>query len=549
MEALSTLGHFLLTVVVGMLVLTVLVYVHELGHYLVAKACGMRVKAFAIFMGGVLQTDLKPWLPSPMAPVNRVWAAFAVSLVAAVVGAVANVQPLYIAGLAGAGIAVPLWAMLRLAALYHVPPARVFGTLMKAVVVAVVVLAFGTKLRGVDLSMVVGVLSGATLVALAFTYYLPVQMRQEDDDRQGYGQIEVHKPELGSVDKVPVRYRPVWHRNSKDGTEFSLLLLPLGGFALIEGMHPKADGSEVGIEGGFYSKSPIKRLATLFAGPLFSVLFGFVVLVGLYSTAGKEVADTRPIVSAVGEDSGADKAGIKPGDEILTIEGAPVKDFHHLTQLMRDRWVEKDGKNEPLPTRVEYRRDGKTVVTTVVPTVDKEPQPLRDENMEPLEERAIQARLGVLAGTRFESLAFGEALSEAATAPVAMVKGIAGIFLRPSTAAENVGGPTMMAKVTSAAVKEGPYYVFWYAAVLSISLGVMNLLPIVPLDGGQMVVAFVELLRGGRRLSIVVQNRLANSGLALIVLMMLAVFAVDLGRSAEANQKAAEKATEAPAKP
>jgi regulator of sigma E protease len=124
--------------------------------------------------------------------------------------------------------------------------------------------------------------------------------------------------------------------------------------------------------------------------------------------------------------------------------------------------------------------------------------------------------------------------------PVRMVGGLIGMVIRPSTAAENVAGPTAMAKVTSAAVKEGPYYVVWLAAVLSISLGVMNLLPIVPLDGGQMVVAFVELLRGGRRLSIVVQNRLANAGLALLALMMLAVFAVDLGRSAEANQKAAE---------
>lgn len=533
MEALSTLGHFLLTLVVGMFVLTVLVYVHELGHYLVAKRCGMGVKAFAIFMGGVLQTDLKPYLPKPLAPVKLVWAAFAAGVALAMSGALMGVQPLYIAGLAGAGIAVPVWAMLRLAALYHVPSGRVLSTLVKAVAVGVVVLALGTKFRGIDAAMVVGVLSGAALVALGFTYYLPVQMRQEDDDRQGFGQIEVP----GVDGNVPVRFRPVWHRMGKNGTEFSLLLLPLGGFALIEGMHPKADGSEVNIPGGFYSKPPHKRLAALFAGPLFSVLFGFFLLVGLYSTVGKEVADTRPIVGGVGEGSGAEKAGIKPGDEILTIEGAAVKDFHHLTQLMRDRWVAKGGKNQPLPTRVEYRRDGKTVATTVVPTVDKKPEPLRDENMEPLEEKAIQARLGVLAGTKFESLSFVEATAEASMAPIAMVKGLVGIFIKPATAAENVGGPTMMAKVTSAAVESGPYYVVWFAAVLSISLGVMNLLPIVPLDGGQMVVAFVEMLRGGKRLSITVQNRLANSGLALIVLLMLAVFAVDLGRSAEANQK------------
>jgi len=62
------------------------------------------------------------------------------------------------------------------------------------------------------------------------------------------------------------------------------------------------------------------------------------------------------------------------------------------------------------------------------------------------------------------------------------------------------------------------------------------LLPIVPLDGGQMVVAFAELLRGGRRLSLGVQNWLSNSGIGLLMLLMLAVWAVDLGRSSEANQ-------------
>jgi regulator of sigma E protease len=69
----------------------------------------------------------------------------------------------------------------------------------------------------------------------------------------------------------------------------------------------------------------------------------------------------------------------------------------------------------------------------------------------------------------------------------------------------------------------------------------MNLLPIVPLDGGQMVVAFVELLRGGRRLSLRVQNMLANSGFALLALLMLAVFSVDLGRTAKENQRADSK--------
>jgi regulator of sigma E protease len=545
MEALATLGHFLLTVVIGLLVLTVLVYVHELGHYLVAKRFGMRVNAFAIFMGGVRKTDLHQWLERPLLPSKWVWGAFAASFLAAVVGALAKLDSLYLAGLLGAGVAVPLWTMLRLAALYHVPRAQVVGTWLKAIGVAAVVLLLGTRLQGVDANMVVGVATGATLIALALVYYLPVQMREQEDDKQGYGQIEVKCAEDGTTDRLPVRFRPIWSRTAKDGTEFSLLLLPLGGFAAIAGMHAKPDGSEVKIEGGFYSKPPLQRLAVLFAGPLFSILFGVAVLWGLYSTTGKDVFDKRPVIGGVNKGGPADVAGLKPGDEIVSIDGVAVKTFYEMSVETRDNYTKSsDGELAPVPTSVTYRRDGKLSTVTVTPAIDDEPRPAIDENMEFTGEMGIYARLEIGPGMTKERYSAAEALSQAIAEPVRMVVAVASIPLKPKEAADAVAGPTAMAKVTSAVVKEGAEQVLWYAAMLSLSLGVMNLLPIVPLDGGQMVVAFVEMLRGGRRLSIQVQNMLANSGIALLAILMLAVWAVDLGRNARANESAKDQAVE-----
>lgn len=545
MEALASLGQFFLTVVVGLLVLTVLVYVHELGHYLFARMFGMRVNAFAIFMGGVRKTDLAPYLDKKLVSARWVWLAFALSFGAAAVGAVSQNGVLYLAGLGLAGIVVPVWAMVRLSALYHVPVTQVLGTWLKALAVGVVVLALGTKFKGIDPAMVVGVFSSATLIALALAYYLPINMREPEDDKQGFGQVNVVCKDDGTVDQLPVRYRPIWSRQGKDGTEYSLLLLPLGGFAQIAGMHAKADGSESQIEGGFYSKPPWQRLLVLFAGPLFSIAFGFVVLFALYSVAGKYVPDTRPIVGGVGAGSGAEAAGIEVGDVITEIDGHKVEDFYGLTLLVRDKWVENEpGKYEPVPISVTFNRGDKTQTVTIVPKVDEEPQPLRDSNMEILQERAIQARLGVMFDMKHVWVSPFEASRDAIGAPIAMVKGLAGLFTRPSTAKDSVAGPATMASVASAAVNSGVYYVVSLAGLLSISLGVMNLLPIVPLDGGQMVVAFVELLRGGKRLSLNVQNWLANSGIGLLVLLMLAVSAVDLGRSAKANQ-----AQENPAQP
>ena len=537
MEALGTLGHYLVTVVVGLVVLTVLVYVHELGHYLAAKRMGMDVKAFAIFMGGVRKTDLQPWVKAPLAPARTVAIVLAASFSAVLVGAVAKLTPLYYVGLVATGVAVPVWVMFRLAALYHVSPWKVLGTLGKSLGVAAVVLFLGTRFQGVDPNMLVGVATGATLIALMIVYYIPIGQREVEDDKQGFGEITVPSRE-GGTEKVPVRFRPLWYRTGKDGTEFSLLLLPLGGFALISGMHAKPDGSEVNVERGFYSKGPWQRLLVLFAGPFFSVAFGMAVLIALFTIVGKAEPDTRPIIGLVTNDSGAGKAGLKVGDEIVAIDGVPISSFYELTVQVGDNWREvSEGKYEPIPAQVSYRRDGAVSTVTVVPMVDDEPMPLRDENMELTDELAVQARLGVLYGDRMVRTSFIAATKEAVDAPVLMVTSLASIVIKPSSAGEQVAGPTTMAKVTSAAVESGPYYVIWFAAMLSISLGVLNLLPIVPLDGGQMVVAFVEMLRGGRRLSIKMQTVLANTGIGLLVLLFLAASAVDLGRNAKENER------------
>jgi regulator of sigma E protease len=70
------------------------------------------------------------------------------------------------------------------------------------------------------------------------------------------------------------------------------------------------------------------------------------------------------------------------------------------------------------------------------------------------------------------------------------------------------------------------------AALLSISVGIMNLLPIPPLDGGQMMVALAEMVRGGRRLSMRVQTAVANVGFTLVVVLIMSVLFVDFKRYA-----------------
>jgi len=125
-----------------------------------------------------------------------------------------------------------------------------------------------------------------------------------------------------------------------------------------------------------------------------------------------------------------------------------------------------------------------------------------------------------------------DALSAAVKYPFVLVAGIAQTVAKPQTIADNVGGPASIFQELGNAGKEGAPSVFWFSALLSVSLGVMNLLPIVPFDGGQMMVAFAEMLRGGRRLSLKLQMQLSTIGAFLVMVLVLGVVTLDIGKMA-----------------
>src|SRR5207237_324639 len=100
----------------------------------------------------------------------------------------------------------------------------------------------------------------------------------------------------------------------RKGTEFTFRPVPLGGFVRIKGMQPEEDGSEIHVPNGFYSKPAWQRFAVLFAGPAFSILFGVVLLFGLFTIVGpRKVVDT-PVIDNISADGPAAKAGMQPGD-------------------------------------------------------------------------------------------------------------------------------------------------------------------------------------------------------------------------------------------
>lgn len=115
--------------------------------------------------------------------------------------------------------------------------------------------------------------------------------------------------------------RPLWKRRAADGVEYVVAAIPLGGYVKLlderEGPVPTED-----LPRSFTRKPPWQRIVVLLAGPGFNILFAIVVLWGMFWVNGE--TEIRPLVGDVAKDSVAEHAGLRSGDEILAINGAPV---------------------------------------------------------------------------------------------------------------------------------------------------------------------------------------------------------------------------------
>ncbi|MCG9896326.1 MAG: RIP metalloprotease, partial [Fimbriimonadaceae bacterium] len=431
-------------------------------------------------------------------------------------------------------IPFPSWVAWRIGRLYSLDEGTVARTMLGSWGAGLILLILGAGARAADLGLAMGVLAGAGLVGVMLLYYRPVLIRNESEE-MGFGQITRTTPD-GGEQEVEVRFRPLLAWKDKKGTEFSLLALPLGGFAAIKGMHPKPDGSEVTVPQGFYSRPPWQRFIVLAAGPAFSIIFGCLLIAASLATWGRATIATTNVVEAVMADSAAAKAGIRPGDRVVSIEGQPTADLFDVVERLRDRVQDSSAGVTALRTQVTIQRDGVEQTLEILPTVSGSPEPVFSREGDVLGLRR-QAKLGVAFTPEPNPvrtvLPWDQALAAGFYEPIRVINLLGSVLQRFDTARQAVGGPISMAQTATQAADAGIIGLVSLAASLSIVLGIMNLLPIPPLDGGQMVVAVVEMFRRGRRLSIQVQNVLSSIGLAFVILLTLAAVSIDLGRQAD----------------
>jgi len=307
--------------------------------------------------------------------------------------------------------------------------------------------------------------------------------------------------------------------NDRYGTRWKLSAIPLGGYvkffgdenaASVPDREAAAGMSEAEKKDSFIHKPVGPRAAVVAAGPIANFILAIVIFAVIFMTFGKQTTTAR--VDTVQPNSAAAAAGFKPGDLVLRIGGTRVDNFADMQRIV------SVSAGEPLTVEVE--RGGVPVTLTATP----EARELKDNfgNVH---------RLGVLGISR--SMAAGD-IKTVKYGPVeAVVAGaqetwfvidrtlsyIGGVFTGRE-AADQLGGPIRIAQVSGQVATAGFTALMHLTAILSVSIGLLNLFPIPLLDGGHLLFYAVEAARG-RPLSERTQEVGFRIGLAIVVMLMI----------------------------
>jgi|HigsolmetaAR201D_1030396.scaffolds.fasta_scaffold01736_12 regulator of sigma E protease len=230
------------------------------------------------------------------------------------------------------------------------------------------------------------------------------------------------------------------------------------------------------------------------------------------------------IIEAVLPESAAEKAGLKPGDEILKFDGQPVADFGELVKLVepsahQDVMLEVRRGEETL--QIALTVGEQTVGDRKIGLIGIQPVNRPLESGRSVEEMLGLEKYGVLA-------AVSHAAAKTWDTSIFTLR-IVGRIVTGDVSLKNISGPVRIAETTGFAARQGWRVFLSTLALISISLGVLNLLPIPILDGGQVVYQLAELVKGGpvsERAQILGQQ----IGIVMLLLMMSLAFYNDIAR-------------------
>ncbi len=314
------------------------------------------------------------------------------------------------------------------------------------------------------------------------------------------------------VERFSLFFGPLVARHRRGETEYGVGVIPLGGYVKITGMNPNEDLPPEIRPRAYYNQPVWKRVVTILAGPAVNILIAFLIVLGLLLADGRTTYTANTKVATVQKGSAA--AGVlRPGDQVVSVDGVGSSETAIRKQIDTHRCAGAQvvGCRSSTPARVVVRRDGKLVIVSVHP---------RYETIAGQTRMLVGVDFGTTASTTHPGVlsAASDSVSGLWSVTTQTVSTIGRIFEPKERKQLNgiVGGYTVtqesFASSTSQALK--------VLALISLSLGVINLFPFLPLDGGHVFWAVAEKVRG-KRIPFSVMERAGVIGFALIILLFV----------------------------
>ncbi|MCI5150571.1 MAG: RIP metalloprotease RseP [Candidatus Electrothrix sp. MAN1_4] len=302
-------------------------------------------------------------------------------------------------------------------------------------------------------------------------------------------------------------------------TEYCISAFPLGGYVKMFGEQPDEEIAEQDQAVSFTHKTVWQRFGIVFAGPLFNLIFAVFVFWLMFHFGGLPDYVESGLIGKVAPDSVAEKAGLQDGDLILSIDDQEISTWTQISNAVRD----SGGKE----LHIVIQRGQETLTIAATPAMDT----VKNLFGEEVGERYL---LGI---SRSDELVYKDtsvieaikyAFLQTWNLIVLTLTGIVKIFQRVVPASE-LGGPIRIAELAGQQWEAGLMQLLHFTGLLSINLGILNLLPIPVLDGGHLVFLSIEAVRGkplGEQAILFAQK----IGIALLGSLMIFVFYNDIAR-------------------
>ncbi len=273
------------------------------------------------------------------------------------------------------------------------------------------------------------------------------------------------------VHEFSIGMGPKLYGKEKNGTLYSIRALPIGGYVSMEG-----EDEESNKPGSFSEKSILQRASVIFAGPLFNFILAILFLIPVFIYIGSPTTTLDQII----ENSPAMEANLHSGDIIKRVDGRTINSWNEFT----DKIASSNGKELTLVVE----RDNKEIQTNLKPELGEDGS----------------YKVGVSCKREKN---FVNAIKDSFTATWQMIVQMV-VFLKqmitgtvPGGFSNSVAGPIVLITLVSDAAKMGIINLLYLGSVISLNLGIINLVPFPALDGGRLLLLFVEWIRGGKKIN------------------------------------------------